>query len=317
MKATSIEWTDFSANPLRYRDPKTGRTVWACVKHSPGCANCYAEALAVRYDKGRPFTAANMRELEVFLDRDEVKRILTARVVDMKRVSGARLFAFDMTDLFGDWVPDAIIDAVFAMAVARPDVTFQVLTKRAERMAEYTAALFRDIASVTVPRLRDAAGAFGFLDRFDAATRDNPANPHVFNTPVPNLWLGASVESQAAAARREPILNVRGNVLFLSVEPLIEAADLGRLLRPAGGKGVDWVIVGGESGPNARPCELQWIEDVVRQCDAAGVPVFVKQLGDRLARDLKCGAKKGNKMDEWPAHLRRRAYPPGTYPRPR
>src|SRR5438128_1214868 len=132
-QATGIEWTDASSNPLKYRDAK-GRVVWACVKVSSGCANCYAEALARRFNRGDTFTRGHMEGLTPFVDEREITRLLVAR-----SLAGKRVFACDMTDLFGEWVPDELIDRILAAMVLRPDVTFQVLTKRAERMARYFA----------------------------------------------------------------------------------------------------------------------------------------------------------------------------------
>src|SRR5262249_34461457 len=107
---------------------------------SPGCAHCYSEALALRYDRGKLFNAANMEELEPFLDDDELRKMLTAKTVGGRQVSGSRCFVGDMTDLFGEWVPDQLLDKLFAVFALRRDVTWQVLTKRAKRMHRYFTA---------------------------------------------------------------------------------------------------------------------------------------------------------------------------------
>src|SRR4051812_14758294 len=120
MQKTNIEWTatprpdgtlepGYSANPLKYRDA-AGNVVWGCVKTSPGCAHCYAETLAKRYGRGGPFTAATMRGLTPFLDEKELHRMLT-----YKPAAGKKCFVGDMTDVFGEWVPDELLDRLFAV----------------------------------------------------------------------------------------------------------------------------------------------------------------------------------------------------------
>ena len=133
-----------------------------------------------------------------------------------------------------------------------------------------------------------------------------------------NVWLGTSVEHQATAHRLDVLATLRARVRFASVEPLLGPVKLPSL------EALDWLIVGGESGVNARPCDADWIRDVIAQGDAAGVPVFVKQLGarfhdadqglgGRLNRDLpeRLRSHKGSDPAEWPADLRRRELPAG------
>src|SRR3990167_4006281 len=128
---TNISWCDFSSNPIRYRNA-AGESVWACVHASDGCRFCYAEQLAHRFDRGSEFTAPHMRGLTPYLDEKEVQTLLTSR-----KLTGKRVFLEDMSDLFGEWVPDALLDRPFAFMTLRHDVTWQVLTKRAERMQRY------------------------------------------------------------------------------------------------------------------------------------------------------------------------------------
>jgi protein gp37 len=130
---TSIEWTDYTTNLIRYRDPE-GRSVHGCIKVSAGCANCYASAWSARGltgERGGAFTAKRQATLTPSFDEAEGKRILRTKV------TGKRVFVGDMTDVFGEWVPDALLDRMFAVFALRPDLTFQVLTKRPERMREY------------------------------------------------------------------------------------------------------------------------------------------------------------------------------------
>jgi protein gp37 len=287
MKRTDIEWTanvlpdgtttpGLSSNPIQFRDA-TGRVVWACVKKSSGCANCYAEAIALRFERGGPFTRATMEGLTPFLDEKELRHILTAKTIDKRPVAGSRCFLGDMTDVFGEWVPDALLDRLFAAIALRPDVTFQVLTKRADRMAAYFAA--------GEAAIRERWGT----EACDPAVGNSPCACNIVDDcawPLPNLWLGASVENQAAADERIPhLLATPAAVRFLSCEPLLGPIHLWPY-RNGDGKVVvtqgidcDWVIVGGESGPGARPMAVEWARGLVRQCQAAGTAVFVKQLG--------------------------------------
>lgn len=132
MQRTSIEWTDFTSNPIKFRRKLDGKTVWACVKCSAGCAHCYSETIALRFNRGKLFNAANMEELVPFLDEDELRQLLTKKTCGGKQVSGSRVFIEDMSDVFGEWVPDHYLDKLLAVFALRPDVTFQLLTNRAD-----------------------------------------------------------------------------------------------------------------------------------------------------------------------------------------
>ena len=319
MNKTSIEWTDYTSNLIRYRDPE-GRSVHGCTKVSAGCANCYASAWSARGltgERGGTFTAKRQATLTPYFDDGEARRIL-------RRVSGARVFVGDMTDVFGEWVPDALLDQMFAVFGLRPDLTFQVLTKRPERMREYMVDPDR----------------YTCVDEAAAAISGESGVGVITRWPLPNVWLGTSVENQATADERIPhLLETPAAVRFLSCEPLLDSVNLtpaaiprvwGDLERRFGKPMVDWVIVGGESGPGARPCDVGWIRDIVQQCKAAAVPVFVKQLGSRpvgtkaeaqggwessqfadpdarYERHLRDRA--GRDMSEWPEDLRVREYP--------
>jgi protein gp37 len=323
---TKIEWTDYTSNPIRFRAPD-GRVVWACEKVSAGCTHCYAEALSRRYTQRRAgeWNAATMATLRPFLDDKELHALL-----HMKSLAGKRVFIGDMTDIFGEWVPDELLDRLFAVFALRSDVTFQVLTKRAHRMHKHFTA---DPDSLT-ERVEEHLWAM----HTDYTTNSLPINPW----PLPNVWLGVSCEDQQRADERIPLLlQTPAAVRFVSAEPLIgpieftynrfcrqmgwgppdppRAAKGERpdtwVLRPGG---IDWVIVGGESGPSARPCDVTWIRSIVQQCHTASVPVFVKQLG---AEPFDSGAvhlpvdvmsvrhSKGGDPSEWPEDLRVRQFP--------
>jgi len=280
MQRTSIEWTNFTSNPLQYRDPD-GNVVHACIHKSGGCLHCYAETLARRWGrKGMPFTAENMKRLTPFLNENELHHMLT-----YKPASGKMCFVGDMTDLFGEWVPFELLDRLFAVFALRQDVTWQVLTKRPERMREYFE--------------RDSMGAMMAEDVLLQKIANVGTLGHTW--PLKNVWLGVSVEDQKTADARIPqLLQTPAAVRFVSYEPALGAVNFTRLRPPnstwydclegrehcgpsvsSGHPKLDWIIVGGESGPKARPFNLQWARDVIAQCKAAGVACFVKQLGAR------------------------------------
>ncbi len=184
-----------------------------------------------------------------------------------------RVFVNSMSDLFHEDVPVGFLLKVWDVMDMNNRHVFQVLTKRPENA--------RDFIEFAKPA--DEAG-----------------------WPLPNVWLGTSVENQAMADQRIPhLLETPAAVRFLSVEPLIAPVNLAEPLGPLY-PWLDWVIIGCESGHNRRPCELEWVESIVDQCDAAGVPVFVKQLdlNGRVSKDPA----------EWPKWARLRNYPAGKEP---
>lgn len=282
MNLTSIEWTTFSANPIKYRRKSDGQAVWACVKTSPGCAHCYSEAIALRWKRGQLFNARNMEELEPFLDDAECRKMRTAKSIGGQVVSGQRCFIGDMTDIFGEWVSDDLLNRLFSGVLEiRTDVTWQILTKRAERMADYLSWRW---GGRIVPR---------------------------------HIHVGCSVENQPMAEERIPlVLRCPAAVRFLSCEPLLGPVDIGSVCDDGKSQDalcfLDWIIVGGESGPNARPCDVEWIRFIVKQCREAGVPCFVKQLGSHPienGKPIKLRDRKGGNPDEWPDDLRVREFP--------
>jgi protein gp37 len=252
---TSIEWTDRSANPIRARHKVTGKVGWHCVKVSPGCAHCYAERINRRLGTGLDFTRHAADQVELFLDRRPLEAILKLR-------KPQRIFLGDMTDLFQDGVSDDDLLRIWCVMEEARHHTFQVLTKRPVRMRSWL----------------DTAGRGG--------------TAVWARWPLPNVHLGVSVEDQARADERIPaLLEIPAAVRFLSVEPLLGPIDLGRLWWMTNGEseaspyfsawpGINWVIVGGESGPGARPLHPDWARSIRDQCAAAGVPFFFKQWGE-------------------------------------
>ncbi len=290
-QSSNIEWTDATWNPVR-----------GCTKISPGCAHCYAETFAERFRgvKGHPYEVGfNLRMVP-----DKLAEPLTWK-------KSRRVFVNSMSDLFQDGVPDEFIDRVFATMALAPQHTFQVLTKRAERMRAY-------VESRQPPNVAVHIHAILTNVESDAATPETP-------WPLPNVWLGVSVENQHFADMRIPLLlQTPAAVRFISAEPLLDAIDLSTFLPVDTIGGVelehwlDWVIVGGESGPGARPFNVEWARSIVEQCKAGGVPVFVKQLGAHPYRqfsvnggtftdpmlDPRLRSRKGGDPSEWPEDLR-------------
>jgi protein gp37 len=241
-------------------------------------------------------------------------------------------FTNSMSDPFHSDLTFEQIAAVFGVMAAAPHHTFQMLTKRPQRAAEWFRWL-REESENDYPCTADewsayAAGELGdggeesqtnafwrLRERWTAAFATTP-------WPLSNVWLGVSVEDQAAADERIPLLQeLPAAVRFLSVEPLLGSVDL--LIAAFNGAdsfgamaGIDWVIVGGESGPGARVCSVEWIRGVVRQCEAAKVPVFVKQLGasplvGQGHYQAKLQDRKGGDITEFPEDLRVREFPRG------
>lgn len=279
MGKTSIEWTDFSINPIRARHKLTGAVGHYCEKISQGCKNCYASRLQSRFRMPAFNEQRGDDNIEVLLDGSKLVEVL-------RRNKPTRYFWCDMTDIFGDWVPDEYIDRCFTTMALTPHHTHQVLTKRPERMQEYIVGLYK--------RRGD------FIDR---ATH-NGAQVLItsFENWLPQVWLGVSVENQETADKRIPLLlETPAAVRFLSCEPLLgkinwrrsvckcpwfEDAENTRhlmmcpLFEPARDLGLHWVIVGGESGPGARPMHPGWALGLLDQCETAGVSYFFKQWGE-------------------------------------
>lgn len=242
MAESSIEWTQHTWNPV------TG-----CTKVSPGCKHCYAETMACRL---KAMGAAGYENgFALTLHPERLNQPLN-------RKKSTTYFVNSMSDLFHEGVPDRFIEEVLNVCEATPQHTYQVLTKRADRLAP-----------------------------FFARTRCPP-----------NVWLGVSVEDlKHGVPRIAQLRRVQGiAVRFLSVEPLLE--DLGCLDLT----GIHWVIVGGESGPKARPMKPEWAERVRRQALDQGVAFFFKQWGawgaDGVRRDKKRNGRDlaGRRWDSMP-----------------
>lgn len=278
MRPTEIGYADYSCNPIRARRVDAPRTPeeaerfegrvspgWACVRVSPGCTNCYAATLNRRLGTGLDYTVPDLGWAEPYLDERVIQDILRFRPKPPFKNGRGRpvVFACDMTDLFGEWVTDEMRDRVFAAAALRPDVDWLLLTKRPKGALEYLTAPYMP------GRVNDSIRLA--LDRFKA----------VPGWPLPNVGIGVSVENQAALVQRVGVLaSIPAAWRWLSCEPLLGPLAFEPSCMDFHGDGdasIDWLVVGGESGPGRRPCEVEWIADIVGQCDAADVPVFVKQ----------------------------------------
>ena len=328
-----IEWTDVTWNP-----------VIGCAKVSAGCKNCYAETMAARVAL---MQKAQGRESPYLHVVDVERRRWNGRAVFLpERLAEPlhwrkprRVFVNSMSDLFHEDITFEQIAAVFGVMAATPRHTFQVLTKRPARMLGF----FRwmELAVDMWPEIlgdqrRDLVMASG---AFMSGVSGRPSRDE-WPWPLPNVHIGVSVEDQAAADERIPLLlQCPAALRFLSVEPLLGPVTLLRWTCGEHGRrhigappGIGWVIVGGESGPGARPCGVDWIRSVVEQCKGAGVPVFVKQLGARptfplhtiddlpashLRMTLRDGRwhlvdmrdRKGADPSEWPDDMRVQEFP--------
>lgn len=285
---TGIEWTDATWNPV------TG-----CAKVSAGCKHCYAER-----DWGR------LQHLPAYAGRAFTDVLTHAdRLVQPIRWAKRRMiFVNSMSDLFHPAVPDGFIDSVFGVMWAclygrneQDGHIFQVLTKRADRMRDYMRADRREAWATAAVHHGGGIDPDGIYDQVLS-----------FEGPHPRIWLGVSVEDQATADERIPmLLDTPAAVRWISAEPLLGPVDLSPAYLPCpnaeyvimdpetGGYeccsscdytgisdeiGIDWVVVGGESGPKARPMHPEWARGLRDQCAAAGVPFLFKQWGEWAPR---------------------------------
>jgi len=258
---SAIEWTDATWNPVA-----------GCTRVSAGCDNCYAATLVAGRLKNRP----QYESLAVVTPSGRAAfngkiRLLPERLEQPLRWRRPRrIFVNSMSDLFHEDVPFDYIDRVFAVMAMAPQHTFQVLTKRPERMLAYMDKGVANRVDLAVMRCFQGWSP----DAIDRARA----------MPLPNVWLGTSTENQEQWDARVALLGqVPAAVRFVSAEPLLGPIDCGNAFdqppddspyRP-----IDWVIVGGESGRGARPMDVAWARSIVEQCRGAVVPVFVKQMG--------------------------------------
>ena len=279
---SKIEWTDMTWNPIRARNRETGRVGHFCIHVSDGCKNCYAEGMQRRFGNPVRYAAQDVDRVELFLDEKTLMEPL-------RKKRPRRIFVCSMTDLFYEGVPDEWIDRIMAVTALAREHQFQVLTKRAERMHSY----FRAGPSV----LRDRWFAVGL-----AFVRDDLSGEWLDNCviPLPNVWLMVSAEDQKNADERIPyLLSTPAAVRGVSLEPLLGPINLREIWARMSSGGMamwdslsnvpqlDWVIGGGESGPNARPMHPEWARSLRDQCKAAGVAFHFKQWGSWAPWSIK------------------------------
>lgn len=324
-EVTRIQWCDHTFNPWE-----------GCTKISPGCAHCYAETRNHRFGldnwgKGKPrrrTSAANWRdplkwnkEGEWFgscvwcgytgPNHDRIGRCGTCTRADLYEQHRPRVFCASLADWLDDEVPIAWLADLLKLIHDTPNLDWLLLTKRPENWRTRLAMV----------HATTGAGSDLSVMMFRWLT--------LHPTPPPNIWLGASVEDQQRADERiGELLKIPTRIRFLSVEPMLGTIEFKYAAFNGADSfgtmpGIHWVIFGGESGTGARPCDINWIRDGVRQCREAGVKAFVKQLGTKPSQTGKCVTgdamlvpphftvkdKKGGDMSEWPEDLRVREFP--------
>jgi protein gp37 len=247
-QTSAIEWTDVTWNPVA-----------GCTVATAGCTNCYAMRMAARLE------AMGVQKYSGLTRKSGDRYVWTGKIVCDEKVLDAplswrkprKVFVNSMSDLFHPDVPVAFIERVWSVMARTPQHTYQVLTKRPERM-------------------RELLNAAPF-------------------SPLPNVWIGTSVEDAAVLHRIADLRDTRAFVRFISFEPLIGSvagADL---------RDIHWAIIGGESGPRARPMPEEWVEEIEELCRDAGTAFFFKQWG---GRNKKAAGRllKGRTYDEMPVH---------------
>lgn len=288
---TRIEWTDATWNPIR-----------GCSRVSEGCRNCYAEKVAARFSfPAQQGHITEWGDTEGYRNEGpyhgligkggqwngQIKLVPGLLDQPLRWRKPRRIFVNSMSDLFHEEVPDTYVDKVFAVMAMAHWHKFQVLTKRPERMLRY----FQEMKN-------SESRGFNVCSYFGASMEDCE---RIGRTPagLPNVWLGVSVEDQKTADERIPLLlETPAAVRWISAEPLLGQIDLTGeyLAMKCGGSYpfpgladehrtkiidmLDWVVVGGESGPGARPMHPEWARSLRDRCVAAGVPFFFKQWGE-------------------------------------
>jgi protein gp37 len=301
---SKIEWTDESWSP-----------VVGCTKCSPGCKNCYAEKMAVRLmgmgiepyhltvtqmpHRADPLVPMSRGEHkwvyewtgDVICREDQLDKPLHWR-------KPRKIFVCSMSDLFHEKVPFEFIDKVMAVIAIKEEHKFQILTKRIKQAKTYFSKMYngkRKLGdALRLMNIDCFAHRILIASAFGAFKRNKGLLPFLS---FPNLHLGVTVCTQKEADEKIPVLlQIPAAVRFISIEPMLEGIDFvdlryckicakkihglvkGKCTCGEYYKGIDWVIVGCESGPKRRPCKYEWIDSIVDQCKAAGVPVFVKQI---------------------------------------
>lgn len=313
---TEIAWTHATFNPW-----------WGCVRVSPGCENCYAESSAKRWGHAiwGPASTTPRRFFGKKHWDEPLKWDRAAAAAGERR----RVFCASMADVFeNNGTLNAERWRLWSLIRATPNLDWLLLTKRPENllgMLPWTIGAADETCERDVCKAAILDGVCCPPDSCDIADRQRA------NVPWPNVWIGVTAEDQARADQRIPILAaVPAVVRFVSAEPLLGPLVLRRWLeigrRPNGSwersgflPEIDWVIIGGESGHSARPFNIEWARDIVKECQVAGVAPFVKQLGDVAMQEEPSGGSRlirikdmgsnGGAFPRFPADLQVREFP--------
>lgn len=296
---SKIEWTDETWNP-----------VVGCSKVSSGCANCYAVNFAHRH-ANNPVTGETYHGLTVkhpngIVDWSGKVKCLPERLeIPLKWKKPRHIFVNSMSDWLHGGISDTEIFQILAICAITPQHTYQFLTKRPERLP----SLLSDLAYAS-EAIGIWAEYYSGLDRFIWHKDDSGNADQRWTWPFPNVQLGTSVEDQKTADERIPhLLSCHSGVHFISAEPLLGPIELRYDFLPrmeSLGNTLDWVIVGGESGPKARPMNPEWVRSLRDQCADAGVPFFFKQWGEYDENGNRVGKSRagrtldGRTHDEYP-----------------
>lgn len=291
-KPNGIVWTDETWNPVR-----------GCSLVSDGCTNCYAMHVASRFNgPGLPYEGLTVKTSQGAKWTGKIKLVHEALSHPLRWTKPRRVFVNSMGDLFHQDVPDSFIDQVVVVMALAQLHTFQILTKRPERMRDY----WRDFTWERA--LRNCVGADGVSTIYGRSLQalyfhfgiySNSAFKRHDALPIPNVWLGVSVENQATANHRIPLLlDTPASIRWLSLEPLIDAVDLTQipydgapenvLVASEQRSKVDWVVLGGESGKGKKirslhPAHARSVRD---QCKAADTDFLFKQWGEYLPAEI-------------------------------
>jgi protein gp37 len=303
---TAIEWTHRPGTIAATLNPTTG-----CDKISAGCDNCYALTMAKRLKgmgqakyqhDGHPVTSGPGFGLTVHPD---------VLVEPLRWRDPRTVFVNSMSDLFHAKVPVEFIHRFWAVMAATPQHTYQILSKRPERMGR----ILTDLCECPSGGHQPGVHFRSFMDW--AATPHSPtyvpgvkSTYHTAPWPLDNVWLGTSIELDKHVARADRLRETPAAVRFISAEPLLgplPSLDL---------TGIDWLILGAESGPGSREVDLGWFRELIAMARAAGTAIFVKQMGSRWAADMSVAGqslartdKKGGDWKFWPDDLKIREYP--------
>lgn len=333
-ETSKIEWCDHTFNP------------WiGCTKVSPGCLNCYAavstpvRTMGIKWGKGQPRkrTSEGNWKLPLKWNRAASKADYFCRMQGQDRPNRPRVFCASLSDWLDPEVPIEWLADLLDLIRRTPHLDWLLLTKRPELWRERIQAVI-DATFPGFDQHTPAAEIEEYKATDEAKTRSwlcywhhSPHHPTLHSVPH-NVWIGTTVEDQQRADERIPaLLKIPAKVRFLSCEPLLGPVEFSNVTRRADAvsvlgqsalTGIHWVICGGESGTGARGMDVRWAESIRSQCQAVGVPFFMKQLGAKpycsprheqtTGFELPISDRKGAIMEEWPVSLVTREFPAAT-----